>query len=206
MKKIRCARCSVVNLEGFVSFPYCVACGGLLETDKEEILPLWRRPLRTAVWASLLGIAILILALVAANGLRHDIEDESHIIVLTPRQTQVRAGEPFMMNLRVEAMDPAGRYSEEPLRGVRLRIVIKTLRRFQLVQIMPQPDQVYTVGPARYYNYDKLERGTHLTLVLRALRLGRQPFAARLYSDNQTSAPIEVEVRVRPAPSPESLR
>jgi hypothetical protein len=71
---------------------------------------------------------------------------------------------------------------------------------------MPQPDKVYTVRSARYYNYDKVERGTRLTLVLRALRLGRQPFSARLYSDNQTSAPIDVEVRVRPAPSPQSLK
>jgi len=200
LKKIRCARCSVVNLEGFVSYPYCAACGALLATDTEETLPLWRRPIRTAVWASLLGVAILVLAIIAANGLRHDVENEAGIIVLTPREAQVRAGEPFMIQLRVEAMDPAGHYSEEPLRGVRLRIVRKTLQRFQLVQLMPQPDQEYIVGPARYFTYEKLERGTNVTLVLRALRLGRQQFAARLYSDNQTSDAIEVDIRVRAAP------
>lgn len=178
----------------------------MLATEQEEILSPWRRPLRTAVWASSLGVAILLLAILAANGLRHDVENEAHIIVLTPRQTQVRAGEPFMMQLRVEAMDPGGRYSEEPLKGVRLRIVLKTLRRFQLVQVMPQPDREYTVGPARYFVYDKLERGSHLTLVLRALRVGRQQFAARLYSDNQTSDAIEVDVRVRPAPPMPGLR
>lgn len=202
MKKIRCARCSVVNLEGFVSFPYCVACGALLAVDnEEEKLPVWRRPMRTAVWTSLLGLAILLVAVVAANGLRHDVEDEAHIIVLTPRQTQVRAGEPFLMRLRVEAMDPAGRASDEPLRGVRLRIVLKTLRRFQLVEIMPTPDEEYSIGQGRYYAYRKLERGSQLTLVLRALRLGRQQFAARLYSDNQTSDAIEVDVHVKPAPT-----
>ena len=189
-----------MNLEGFVSFPYCVACGGLLETPTEETLPLWRRPLRTAVWTSLLGAAIVALVVIAANGLRHDIESEAAIVVLTPRQATVRAGEPFSMVVRVDVMNTDGRGREEPLRGVRLRIVNRTLRRFQLIEIRPTPDSKYEIGPAQYYTYNRLERGSQLTLVLRALRLGRQPFNARLYSVNQTSAGIDVDIRVRPAP------
>lgn len=201
MKKVRCARCSVVNLEGFVSYPYCVTCGALLEVGAEEKVPLWRRPMRTVVWASLLALAIVTLVVAAANSLRHDMESEANIVVLTPRRAQVRAGEPFNIVLHIDAMNTDGKLSEEPLRGVRLRIIAKTLRRFQLIEVKPPPDQQYEVGAVRYYAYRKIERGSQLTLVMRALRLGNQPFNARLFSDNQTSDAIDVNVRVLPAPA-----
>lgn len=199
MKKIRCARCSVVNLEGFVSFPNCVACGARLEIGAEEKLPLWQRPLRTAVWASLLGAAILISALVVANGLRHDYENKERIVVLTPRQTQVRAGDPFDMVLRIEALDVNQPQNEDALHGVRLRVATNTFQRFQLLKMEPQPDETFEVGRASYFSYQSLKRGSQITLTLRALRLGRQQFTARVYSDNQTLDNVNVDVRVMSA-------
>jgi hypothetical protein len=167
--------------------------------EAEEKVSFWQRPLRTVVWASLLGAAILISAIVVANGLRHDYQSESSIVILTQRRTQVYAGDPFPMVLRLETMHLGKRQSDDTLRNVRLRLSTKTFRRFQLIDIKPPPDETYEVGRANYYSYRELKRGAQITLTLRALRVGRQQLTARVYSDNQTSDSVNVDVRVRPA-------
>ena len=200
MKKIRCARCSVVNLEGFVSYPNCAACGARLPEPIEEKVAIWRRPLRTSVWASVLGVAILLVLLGAANWLRNDVETESRLVVMTQHQMSVRAGEPLPVALHVDAVDIAARQSDAPLRNVRLRIPLKTLQIFHLVNLQPVPDLVYDAGRARYFSYRRRERASEIVITMRALRLGRQKFQARLFSEDQTSEPIDIVVRVRPAP------
>ncbi|HEX8551687.1 MAG TPA: hypothetical protein VF681_09050 [Abditibacteriaceae bacterium] len=200
MKKIRCARCSVVNLEGFASFPNCAACGARLPEIEAEVLPFWRRPVGTAVWASVLGTAIVGVVLIAATWLQRDVETQSTLVVLTPPQLQVQAGEPFLLALRVDAVDIAERQSTAPLRNVRLRVVFKILQQFQILAVSPLPSGTSEVGRARYFTYNELPRGSQIELKLRALRLGTQKFHARIYSDKQTSDAVDVKVRVRPAP------
>ena len=206
MKKIRCARCSVVNLEGFVSYPNCAACGARLPEVVEEKVAIWRRPLGTSVWASILGVAILLVLLGAASWLRNDVETESRLVVMTQHQVSAQAGEPFTLALHIDAVDIAARQSDAPLRNVRLRIPLKTNLRFQLVNLQPVPDLVYDAGRARYFSYNRRERASEIKITMRALRLGRQRLQARLYSEDQISEPIDIVVRVRPAPATQTKK
>ncbi|HEX8833881.1 MAG TPA: hypothetical protein VF719_06755 [Abditibacteriaceae bacterium] len=186
MKKIRCPNCSVINLEGFVTFPHCAGCGARLPEDAAQPEPVvWRRPMGTLIWASALGVAILSVVLIATNMLSHQRDDESRIVMLGMVQSRVYAGQPFDIEFRVDAMEEVS-HNDELLRGVRLRFPVEVFRRFQYVSLRPPPDAISDSGAGRYFYYATLSRGARLHLKLRALRLGRQVVTARVYADNQS--------------------
>jgi len=198
MKKIRCARCGVVNLEGFVTYPNCAGCGAALSTDEPQVsLPFWRRPVGPPIWASVLGGAVLSLILLATRGVERAPENLSRIkmVVKTPRS--VRAGAVFMVAFRVDVIGADSRNEETSIRGVRLRLERELFQRFAYVSLHPPPDSISDLGTGRYFDYASLARGARLQLKLRAVRLGRQEFAARILDAHQNRDLYSRKILVR---------
>jgi hypothetical protein len=81
---------------------------------------------------------------------------------------------------------------------VRLRFPVKETNRFQVIEILPPPDDSYISGKARYFEWGTLPQGSELQLQLRALRLHKQALKLSIYADNGTHDDIQLNIRVRP--------
>jgi hypothetical protein len=188
----------VINLEGFVTYPYCAGCGSKLpEEQVAEHVPFWRTPVRSGVWASVVGVALLGTILASAKVLTTTAPDDMQIVLIGTTQQFVTAGEPFTVDMRIEAMGDTRLEGGTPLRKVRLRFPLKDTKRFEVLEVLPTPDDTYLSGRARYFEWKTLRQGETVSLRLRALRLNKQVLNLNIYADNGTHDDLNLNIRVR---------
>lgn len=184
MKKVRCPNCAVINLDKFVTFPYCAGCGALLpQPSSAGAVPLWRRPLKPFLWVSAVGLAAA--GLVAATTSFHSAPVEpGHIIIYGQAARVTQVGHLLSLRLTVDTIEsPTSR--DQRLHDVKLRLSGAWLRQFRFVELKPPPDAVSLGGSGRYYHYHTLARNTPLDLTVRALQPGRHRLKAGIYAEQE---------------------
>lgn len=199
MKKIRCPKCSVINLEGFVTYPNCAGCGAPLPNAEAEGASVYRRQVGPVVWATVLGGAVLGLVFVAAKAFEKPVKMPPRIVLMGSVPHDVRTGDVFTVTLHIDAMDTEVPVDTEPLHDVRLRIPSELLKRFAFLSLAPAPDSTANLGNGRYFVYNVMNRGSQLQVKMRALRVGPQPFLMSVRELNQTSATYKTQIDVAPA-------
>ncbi len=167
MKRIVCAACGLVNLEKFLSFPHCAACGALLpQRQPARWRVFWRRPIPTLYFALAIGGGLSALAVG---------------VISIARETRVRVGKPLLVYARLPrtlapgqigvaslTLDSAEENPDANFEGVQLRLGRDTLRDLSVVAIKPPPKRVEVRGNGRYYGWDALPRGTQVQLSFKA--------------------------------------
>ena len=197
MKKIVCASCGLVNLEKFVSYPHCAACGALLTSRAEPAKwrARWRRPVRPLFWMLAVGGGVAALGWAIAS---------------VARETRERADKPLLVYAQVaRALAPDGTASaiftldsaeENPdalFQTVRLRLSRETRRDFAVINLLPRPQLTDTLGSGTYYGWNELPRGTSLRLTLRARRTEKSSaLRVRASVIAANHAPFEVRATV----------
>lgn len=173
MKKIVCPQCGLVNLEKFVSFPHCAACGARLSAPQSQPAR-WRtmakRPVKTLYVALAVGAGLGALAVG---------------VIQLSRETRQRAGRPLLVYTQVPrslasgavgvatfTLDSAEENPDSQFAGVQLNLSRQTLREIIVVSIQPTPELTEARGHTRYYIWESLPRGS-------VLRLGFKPRAAK---------------------------
>lgn len=200
MKKIRCPKCSVINLEGFVTYPNCAGCGAPLPHAETEGASFYKRQVGPVAWATVLGVAIMGLIFVAAKAFEKPVRTPPRVVLMGRVPHDVRTGDVFSVTLRIDAIDSETPAGTEPLHDVRLRIPTELLQRFAFISLMPAPDSTANLGSGRYFVYNNMNRGSELQVKMRALRVGPQPFLLSVRELNQTSATYKTQIDVAPAP------
>lgn len=165
MKKIVCPQCGLVNLEKFVSFPHCAACGARLPTPESPPArwrTLWKRPVKTLYVALTVGAGLGALALG---------------VVSLSRETRQRSGRPFVVYARIPrelapgkvgvasfTLDSAEENPDARFQGVQFNLSRETLREIIVVSFQPAPNLSELRGHTRYYIWESLPRGSALRL------------------------------------------
>lgn len=199
MKKIRCPQCAVINLEKFVTFPYCAGCGALLPQAPAAGTPvtLWRRPLGPLLWVTAIGCAVGGLVAVSTSFNRTSPEP-GHIIIYgqAPQSTPLHGL--LTLRLTVDTIEsPTAR--DKMLLDVKLRLTDQWLHQFRFVSLLPPPDAVTSRGSGHYYHYKSLARDTPLKLTLRALQPGAHRLKAVIYAQQQYPGNFRALIKVTPA-------
>ena len=196
MKKVRCPRCGVINLEKFVTFPYCAGCGALLPPVPETTLPLWRRPLKPLFWVTTVGCAAAAL-LAATMSFKSAPPEPGHIIIygLIPHYTTV--GRQITLRLTVDTIESPTAH-DQVLNNVRLRLAGQWLKKFKMIAIDPSPDDTTVGGSARYFHFQSLTRNTPLKLTVQALQPGHHRLKAVIYADQQYPGEYRSSITVAP--------
>ncbi len=165
MKKVVCARCGLVNLDKFVSFPHCAACGALLEqAPPPKWRTIWRRPVRPLYWMLAVGSGLMTLGLTIASITREArVIGDSPLLVYTQIPREVAPGQ----SVRVQfTLDSALQNPDKDFERVSLRLSSQMQRDFVGITIQPPPVSIERRGRGRYYLWDALPRNTALKLTL----------------------------------------
>jgi hypothetical protein len=194
MKKIRCPRCAVVNLEKFVSYPHCAGCGALLTEAAPPRVPwaAWKKPLGPLLWATVAGLAgaaavgaaMLLTRPVALGQMRV----EGQIM------RQVAVGQSVTLWL---TLDTFGNRSRE-LKGVSVRLNRDTMRHFVFESSDPKAQNQSRAGSGEYFTFPPIMRQTQIGLSLRAVRAGQVKLRATVRAENQLPADYNANVTVMP--------
>lgn len=202
MKKVRCPRCYVVNLERFVTFPYCAGCGARLPTGDGEAAAhsAWRRPLGVALWTSLFGVTLLAL-FAAVRVFEVPLSRTPDVSATGSAPHRVVVGDEFALRLNIEAAE--GTKRNQKLRAMQLRVLQSSLEDLTLLEIQPPPDAIVDRGNARYLEYSTFSADHTVNLRLRATQPGHRSLQIQFLVENQLqSAPVFVfEVEKRDAAS-----
>ena len=204
MKKIVCASCGLVNLEKFVSYPHCAACGALLVTREEPTKwrAVWRRPVRPLFWMLAVGGGLAALGWAIASVARETRERGDKPLLVYAQVARALA--PDGTAGAVFTLDSAEENPDATFQSVRLRLSRETQRDFVVVSLLPQPQLTETLGSGIYYGWSELPRGTSLRLMLRARALGASKSGAlrvRASVMAANHAPFEVRAMVDAAKS-----
>lgn len=195
MTKVRCTRCEVVNLDRFVTYPFCAGCGARLPAPPRE--PAWGRPLGPMLWASLLcGGALGLFASVAL--LNGDEDASGRLMVIGKLPQTARAGQSFPLRLTVDQEGFEGAPSVSVLQNLSVRLPGKSSRAYDVMSVQPSPDVQEVVGSGRYYRFESLPRGEQLIFVLRPRRPGNIVVTMLLAVPEQTSTDFRAHVSVLP--------
>lgn len=202
MKRIRCPQCSIVNLEKFVTFPHCAGCGALLPTTGEgEAVPSYRRPLQPLLWAIIIGMPTLCLLLALV---RFDVATEAMGRVLIygriPRVT--RAGRRIEAVLTIDAINDITHRTPRTLQSVTVRVPLKFLKSFRVVEVLPPPEKVIVSDKGRYFCYSELATNSDVHIVFEAVDPGTHIFDAMVYANDHAVADYRVGVIVKPPSTP----
>ena len=190
MKKVRCPRCYVVNLERFVTFPYCAGCGARLPIGESEtaIHSAWRRPLGVLLWTSLFGVTLLGL-FVAVRVFEVPLSRAPDVSATGSAPRRVVVGEEFALRINLEAAE--GTKRNQTLRAMQLRVLQSSLENLTLLEIQPPPDAIVNRGRARYFEYSAFKASDSVRLKLRATRPGHRSLQIQFLVENQLqSAPV----------------
>lgn len=166
MKKVVCARCGLVNLDKFVSFPHCAACGTLLKQEvPSKWRNFWRRPVRPLYWMLAVGSGLAALGLGIASIARETraIGDKP-LLVYTQIPRDFAPGQTITVQF---TLDSALENPDDYFERVSLRLNQQTQRDFLGITVQPTPVTIETRGRGRYYLWDKLPRNTALKLALK---------------------------------------
>jgi hypothetical protein len=186
MRKIRCPRCAVINMEGFTTFPYCAACGTRLPDLHDDHLALaWRRPLRSTLWAAIIGCAVLGLALYATNFFESAPKGASSLVLSGPMPIMARVGERFEVPLVLERAPAAMTQREANLQDVTLRLPRDLFQKFRLHSLQPVPDRLEQRGTGHYYHYAVLPADGIIRVTLIPLRVGVFRISSKIISGTQ---------------------
>ena len=163
MKKVVCAQCGLVNLDKFVSFPHCAACGALLP---REARPKWRRflrrPVRPLYWMLAVGSGLALLGLAVAS-----IERETRTVNNKPLAVYSQLPRVIAPGQTINArftLDSAQENPDDEFKSVSLRLSRATQNNFVLVLVQPAPTTIETRGRGLYYLWEELPRNTTLKL------------------------------------------
>ena len=173
MKKVVCAQCGLVNLDKFVSFPHCAACGALLP---RQAPPRWRRALRRPVkpiyWMLAVGSGLTILGLAIASIARETraIGDKP-LLIYAQIPREARAGQTVTAQF---TLDSAQENADDSFERVSLRISRLTQTQFVIVSVRPTPDSTSMRGTGLYYGWKALPRNSTVLLAV-APRAGQTP-------------------------------
>jgi hypothetical protein len=203
MQKIRCPRCGVVNLEEFVTYPQCAGCGSTLPlaAGASQSPPFWRRPLRPALWVSIVG-GVLGFLIGAASLVRPAPDDRSQIVLYGDSTRRARVGQVVTLNLVVNALGESRGTQKQALRDVKLRLPLRVFRALQFVSIKPLPDATSIVGNGRYFHYQNLDHETVFRLRLRVTRAGQFRIPFMIHSAAHLPGQWRITIFARPELSP----
>ncbi|MEO6907507.1 MAG: hypothetical protein ABI210_06415 [Abditibacteriaceae bacterium] len=188
MKKIVCPSCGKVNFEAFVTYPNCSECGALL-SDVENAQPksVWRRPVGTLWWLSLLGvIAVAVAISVTLMGHTPDVEQDQ-LLVYGSLQRHLHVGSQTVMQLALDTVS-ASTTRQLQLTNVELRIPSELLKDWRLVSIEPPPKSTSKRGNGDYYKLGNLQINTVIFITWRARKPGEYRFSLTLAADNHQPA------------------
>ncbi len=165
MKKVVCGHCGLVNLDKFVSFPHCAACGALLAVEKPaKWRAFWRQPVRPLYWMLAVGSGLGMLGLTIAGIARETRESgDKPLLVYTQIPRDIPNGQTAIAQF---TLDSAQESPDDNFERVSLRLGRQTQRDFVIVSIQPAPVAIETRGSGRYYLWDELPRNTALKLAL----------------------------------------
>ena len=166
MKKVVCARCGLVNLDKFVSFPHCAACGTLLEPQAPPPWrTIWSRPVRPLYWMLAVGSGLAVLGLVIASITRETLAvGDKPLLVYTQIPRDFAPGQTIKVQF---TLDSALEHPDDSFERVSLRLSQQMQRDFIDITIQPPPAAIERRGRGRYYLWNKLPRNTALKLALR---------------------------------------
>jgi hypothetical protein len=184
MQKIRCPHCGVINLEKFITYPQCAACGRALpQVSPESSPPFWKRPVPPIFWA--LSVGLLLAGLLwTASVFRVDGESRSQVVLYGDRHRQARIGQMVTFHLRVDALGETRSEHRRPLRKVRLRIPLRNFETVRFVSLQPPPDTMTIVGRGRFFTYTTLSHDSSLQLRLRVVKPTLAPLSLSVYADD----------------------
>ena len=170
MKRIVCEACGLVNLEKFVSFPHCAACGARLpQRPPARWRTFWRRPVPTLYFALAIGGGLSALAWGVISIARETRERTGKSLLVYSRLPRaVAAGQTGVASF---TLDSAEENPDAKFTGVQLRLGRQTLQDLSVVAVKPPPQTIEVRGSGRYYIWDSLPRGARVQLLFRA----RQP-------------------------------
>ena len=174
MKKIICARCGAVNLEGFITYPHCAGCSALLVETAPKRVMWWTRRLRVVWWFSVLGGALAFLVALAFLETRD--RDGGQILVYPRVPRRVNVGADFVARYQIDVVsEKIG--AAVMLRDLELRLPRHFERDWQIVKVDPPPaadsgatSVASTSG--RTFRYDEWPLQQTWRLRLRARRVG----------------------------------
>ena len=165
MRKVVCARCGLVNLDKFVSFPHCAACGALLPQRKPaRWRRIWRRPVKPIYWMLAVGSGLALLGLAIASIAREtrSIGDKPLLVYSRiPREAT------FGHNVTAQfTLDSIAENSDEEFERVSLRLSRVTQSQFVIVKVRPAPDAIAMRGLGLYYEWNELPRNSAIQLTI----------------------------------------
>ena len=184
MKKVVCARCGLVNLDKFVSFPHCAACGALLPAQaSSQWRTLWRRPVKPHYWMLAVGSGLAALGLAIAGIAREtSAGGDKPLLVYTQIPRTFAPGQTLTVQLTLDsALEPP----DDNFERVSLRLSQQTQRDFSDIRVQPAPSAIERRGRGSYYLWNTLPRNSALKIVLTprpqsgALQLQATLWAAR---------------------------
>lgn len=198
MKKVVCPACGLVNLEKFVTFPHCAACGALLSSDFSERAPIWKRPVNALLWATILGLCCAglgVAGILAARETRRSEEKSLIVYVQTPRHLSV--GQSGQLLVALDSVETATATARE-FDDLQLRFPLALLQDFAPISISPRPRRQIARGQGMYLEFGHIERDQPLSLTLRPRRAGTQRFTLSLLA--RDFAPFEWRGTFRVSP------
>lgn len=182
-RKISCAACGLVNLDRFVSFPFCAACGARLpQISAPGWLEIWKKPVPILLWAVPVGVGILILATLTF-GIAHDRRDSSLGLLSVPARIPQKGVIGSTLIFRFEP-EPVENAKGASLQNVRLRLSATLTRNFWVVGLSPTPQKRQTQGSGLYFFWPQLRAGQNLILRLRPKKTGRFATQFGVYAQN----------------------
>lgn len=212
MKKVVCPACGLINLEKFVTFPHCAACGARLSGESAPRTTVWKRPVSAPLWATILGLCCAglgVLGILTARETRRVEPKPLRAYVQLPRRLTV--GQKSWLRIAIETTDAdatRGAESAAPFEDVNLRFPRELLENFALVLISPKPDAIRSAGSGRYFSFRRLEREQSLGILLRPRRAGTQRMSLTI--DARNCLPLELrgifEVSAAPQKRPKKAR
>ncbi len=166
MKKVVCAQCGLVNLDKFVSFPHCAACGTLLPVEAPpRWRRVWRRPVRPLYWMLAVGSGLGMLGLTIAGIARESRTDGAKpLLVYAQIPREAATGQTVTAHF---TLDSAQESPDDNFERVSLRLGHQTRRDFVIVGVQPAATSIELRGRGRYYLWDELPRNTAIKLALR---------------------------------------
>lgn len=181
MNKVVCANCGLVNLEKFVTFPHCAACGAHLPQATPEKVEFWRRPVRAPVWASAIGVCCAALGILGAVVTRESRPaPEKQLVVYMQLPRRVPVGQNGALQLGLDTLDDEAESGAVPFQNVRLRLERQALVHFALVSIAPPPDARTALGNGRYFEWNQIRRDQPIRLTVRPRQEGEHRLNLRL--------------------------
>ena len=157
-----------MNLDKFTSFPHCAACGARLplETPRAGV---WMRPVRPALWFSVVGLGVATLAAGILGVVRETRTEGEHTLVVDLKlPKRARVGQAMEARFTLDSRAEGSSTLEE----VRLRWSREMARDFRLIEIKPPPDVDETVGSGRYLEWNELAPRSPIQFQLAPRRAG----------------------------------